>query len=54
MSGLYAAIAENEPQIKTNSFYDVYDEYSEEEFNEYAKAIGIPTANTFEEFLEKL
>ncbi len=48
-------VDENEPQIITNSFYDVfYKQYTDEELDEYKRLIGMPMANSYEELISCL
>lgn len=53
MLGLYAILAENMPQIKTNSFYDVFEEYSEEERKKYEHMAGIESASIYDKLIQK-
>lgn len=52
--GLYRILVDNEPQIRKNSFYDVFDDYTEDEFREYQHLACIPSASDYEEFLQEL
>lgn len=48
-------VDENEPQIITNSFYDVfYKQYTDEELDEYKRLIGMPMASSYEELISCL
>ena len=52
--GLYKTLLDNEPQIRKNSFYDVFNDYTEDEFREYKHLAGIPSASKYEELLKEL
>lgn len=52
--GLYKTLLNNEPQIKKNSFYDVFDDYTKDEIKEYQHLAGIPMADEYDELLKEL
>lgn len=52
--GLSRALLESEPQIKKNSFYDVFDDCTEDEFKEYKHMAGIPLASEYNDILNEL
>lgn len=41
------------PVIQVNSFYDLYPEYTESEFQSYKKYVGLPNDDAYDELIKR-